>query len=223
MGLVFLNNYAELNDKEIVNKIINKPYNEEAAVYLIYNRYDPLLHKLYRGIFDKDPSWYEDCLDDLFEFLKGKERDWNKLRTFEWRSKFGAWLSSTARHRFIEIKPYLIGKIENPISIDDADGDKTPIQLPDKGEEEYERIQKKILLMEAIGQLKDPDQKFVILKRLQGYNSQELAELMKKFWAKHDIKKYDNKGNLVVPTSGYVDVRNQRAKENLKEIIVKLL
>ena len=223
MGLVFLNNYAELNDKEIVNKIINKPYNEEAAAYLIYNRYDPLLHKLYREIYDKDPSWYEDCLGDLFGFLKGKERDWNKLRTFQWRSKFGAWLSSTARHRFIEIKPYLIGKIENSLSIDDTDGDKAPVQLPENGGEEYERLERKILLMEAVGMLKDPDQKFVILKRLQGYNSKEIAELMKKSWAKHGIKKYDNKGNLVVPTSGYVDVRTQRAKENLKEIIVKLL
>lgn len=223
MGLVFLNNYAELNDKEIVNKIINKPYNEEAAAYLIYNRYDPLLHKLYREIYDKDPSWYEDCLGDLFGFLKGKERDWNKLRTFQWRSKFGSWLSSTARHRFIEIKPYLIGKIENPLSIDDTDGDKAPVQLPENGGEEYERLERKILLMEAVGMLKDPDQKFVILKRLQGYNSKEIAELMKKSWAKHGIKKYDNKGNLVVPTSGYVDVRTQRAKENLKEIIVKLL
>ena len=223
MGLVFLNNYAELNDKEIVNKIINKPYNEEAAAYLIYNRYDPLLHKLYREIYDKDPSWYEDCLGDLFGFLKGKERDWNKLRTFQWRSKFGAWLSSTARHRFIEIKPYLIGKIENPLSIDDTDGDKAPVLLPENGGEEYERLERKILLMEAVGMLKDPDQKFVILKRLQGYNSKEIAELMKKSWAKHGIKRYDNKGNLVVPTSGYVDVRTQRAKENLKEIIVKLL
>ena len=223
MGLVFLNNYAELNDKEIVNKIINKPYNEEAATYLIYNRYDPLLHTLYREIYDKDPSWYEDCLGDLFGFLKGKERDWNKLRTFQWRSKFGAWLSSTARHRFIEIKPYLIGKIENPLSIDETDGDKAPVQLPENGGEEYERLERKILLMEAVGMLKDPDQKFVILKRLQGYNSKEIAELMKKSWVKHGIKKYDNKGNLVVPTSGYVDVRTQRAKENLKEIIVKLL
>ena len=223
MGLVFLNNYAELNDKEIVNKIINKPYNEEAAAYLIYNRYDPHLHKLYMEIYDKDPSWYEDCLGDLFGFLKGKERDWNKLRTFQWRSKFGAWLSSTARHRFIEIKPYLIGKIEKSLSIDDTDGDKTPVQLPENGGEEYERLERKILLMEAVGMLKDPDQKFVILKRLQGYNSKEIAELMKKSWAKHGIKKYDNKGNLVVPTSGYVDVRTQRAKENLKEIIVKLL
>lgn len=222
MGLVFLNNYTELNDKEIVDKIINKPYNEEAAAYLIYNRYDPLLHKLYRSIFDKDPSWYEDCLGDLFEFLKGKERDWNKLRSFEWRSKFGPWLSSTARHRFIEIKPYLIGKIIPPISIDDNDGNKAPVQLPDNGGEEYERLQKKILLMEAVGMLKDPDQKFVILKRLQGYNSKEIAELMKRSWAKHGIKKYDNKGNVVIPTPGYVDVRTQRAKDNLKEIIVKL-
>lgn len=222
MGLVFLYNYSDLDDKEIVSKIINKPYNEEAAAYLIYNRYDPLLHKLYRGVFGKDSSWYEDCLGDLFDFLKGKDRDWNKLRTFEWRSKFGAWLSRTARNRFIEIKPYLIGKIINPISIDDTDGDKTPVQLPDNGGEEYERIQKKILLMEAIGQLKDPDQKFVILKRLQGYNSKEIAELMKKSWAKHGIRKYDNKGNIVIPTPGYVDVRNHKAKENLKEIIVKL-
>ena len=71
--------------------------------------------------------------------------------------------------------------------------------------------------------LKDPDQKFVILKRLQGYNSKEIAELMNKSWVKHGIKKYDNNGNLVVPTSGYVDVRTQRAKKNLKEIILKLL
>ena len=53
MELTFMNNYTELNDKEIVDKIINKPYNEEAAAYLIYNRYDPLLHKLCRNIFDK--------------------------------------------------------------------------------------------------------------------------------------------------------------------------
>ena len=114
---------------------------------------------LYREIYDKDPFWYEDCLGDLFEFLKGKERDWNKLRTFEWRSKFGPWLSTTARHRFIEIKPYLIGKIENPLSIDVTDGEKTPVQLPEKSGEEYERLERKIILMEAVGMLKDPDQK----------------------------------------------------------------
>ena len=206
MELTFHNNYKEESDKEIVEKIITVPYNEEAAAYLLYNRYDPLLFKLYRKIFDKNLSWYDDCLGDLFDYLKGKNQDWNKLRTFEWRCNFGPWLGRTANNRFLEIKPYLIGKIQNSISIDD-DEDRTPVQLPDNGVEDYEQLQKKIMLLEAIGMLKDPDQKFVILKRLQGYNSKEIAELLTKAWEKHGVKKYDNKGNLVVPTSGYVDVR----------------
>lgn len=222
MELTLRNDYNKLTDKEVVDKIITKPYNEEAAAYLIYNRYDPLLGKLYRKVFDNDSSWYEDCLGDLFDFLKGKNQDWNKLRTFEWRSRFSSWLGKTAKNRFLEIKPYLIGKIKNTISIDDDSENAGSIQIPDRGGEEYERNQKKVLLMEAIGLLEDTDQRFVILKRLQGYNSAEIAELMKKSWEKHNIKKYDNKGNLVVPSSGYVDVRAQRAKENLKAIIKKL-
>ena len=43
MRLVFKQNYSKMDDKEIVNQIITKPYDEEAAAYLIYNRYDPLL------------------------------------------------------------------------------------------------------------------------------------------------------------------------------------
>ena len=81
MELTFHNNYKEESDKEIVEKIITVPYNEEAAAYLLYNRYDPLLFKLYRKIFDKNLSWYDDCLGDLFDYLKGKNQDWNKLRT----------------------------------------------------------------------------------------------------------------------------------------------
>ncbi len=46
MELTFHNNYKEESDKEIVEKIITVPYNEEAAAYLLYNRYDPLLFKL---------------------------------------------------------------------------------------------------------------------------------------------------------------------------------
>lgn len=214
--------YKKLNDKEVVDKIITIPYNEEAAAYLIYERYDPLLYKIYKEVFDKDNSWYEDCQGDLFEYLKGNELNWEKLRSFKWKCKFGGWLSLTSRRRFIEIKPSLIGKIPNSLSIDDDENENGPIQLPDGGVEDYETLQRKILLMEAIGMLKDPDQKFVIIKRLQGYNSAEIALLMKKSWDKHGVKKYDNKGNIVAPTSAYVDVRAQRAKENLKEIIVKL-
>lgn len=222
MELVFLNNYTELNDKEIVDKIINQPYDDEAAAYLIYNRYDPLLHKLYWDIFDKYSSWYEDCLGDLFEFLKGKDGDWNKLRTFEWKSRFGTWLSKIAYNRFLEIKPKLIGKIKKAISIDDNYGNKSSLQLPDEGEQDYERRERNILLLEAVNLLKDPDQRFVILKRLQGYNSKEIAQLMQKRWEKHGIVKYNNKKQIVVPNAAYIDVRTQRAKDNLAKILKKL-
>jgi len=85
--------------------------------------------------------------------------------------------------------------------------------------EDYERRQLKVLLLEAVGQLDDPDQKFVILKRLQGYDSREIALLLQKRWEKHGIRKFNNRHEEVVPDAAYVDVRTQRAKENLRKII----
>lgn len=222
MELIFKHKYINLTDKEIVTKIITMPYNEEAATYLLYDRYSPKFRKLCRDIYN-NLDWYDDCVDDLFDYLKGKELDWNKLRTFEWRCQFSTWIGTTARHRFIEIKPFLIGKIENPLSIDDDESEKAPVQLPDGGVEEYEEIERKVILMEAISLLQDEDQKFVIIKRLQGYNSKEIAILLQKRWAKHGIVKYNNKKRVVIPDAAYVDVRTQRAKENLKIIITKLI
>lgn len=222
MELIFKHKYINLTDKDIVTKIITLPYNEEAATYLLYDRYSPKFRKLCRDIYN-NLDWYDDCVDDLFDYLKGKELDWNKLRTFEWRCQFSTWIGTTARHRFIEIKPFLIGKIENPLSINDDESEKTPVQLPDEGVEDYERREQKIMLMEAISMLKDLDQKFVILKRLEGYNSKEIADLLYQSWKKHGIEKFDKKGNPVIPTPGYVDVRTQRAKESLKQIIVTLI
>ena len=213
--------YMTQSDKELVEAVIKIPPEEEAAVYLLYERYTPKLKKLYTDIY-QDMSWYDDCMSDLFAYLKGKNQDWRTFRTFEWRSKFSTWIGQVARNRFLEIKPYLIGKIEKPLSIDDNENGKKPVVLPDEYLEDYERRQRKVLLLEAVGLLKDMDQKFVILKTLQGYNSAEIADLLNQKWQKDGIKKYDNKGKLVVPTPGYVDVRRQRAKEQLKRIIVEL-
>lgn len=225
MELIFKHKYIDLTDKEIVSKIITLPYNDEAATYLLYDRYSPKFRKLCKDIYN-NLDWYDDCMDDLFDYLKGKELDWNKLRTFEWRCQFSTWIGTTARHRFIEIKPYLIGKIENPLSINgngNDDENSHTIQLPDGGVEEYEERERKIILMEAISLLQDEDQRFVIIKRLQGYNSKEIAILLQKRWAKHGIVKYNNKKQVVIPDAAYVDVRTQRAKENLKNIITKLI
>jgi len=213
--------YMTQTDKELVEAIIRIPPDEGAAVFLLYEKYTPKFKKLYTDIY-QDMSWYDDCMNDLFAYLKGKNQDWRTFRTFEWRSKFSTWIGQVARNRFLEIKPYLIGKIENPLSIDDNENGKKPVVLPDEYQEDYERRQRKVLLMEAVGLLKDMDQKFVILKTLQGYNSAEIADMLALKWQKEGTEKYDNKGHLVTPTPGYVDVRRQRAKEQLKRIIVEL-
>ena len=223
-------NYKDLSDKQIVDKILAVPHNEEAAAYLLHDRYTNLLHSVYNkallDLFNKTVHtdyWFDDCENELFMHLRSKDRSWHTLATFEWRSTFGCWLRGVSRNKFLEVLPKLIENSGSNISIDSDDPEKPKVQIPDGGEDSYERRQRKVLLMEAIGQLKDDDQRFVILKRLQGYNSKEIAALLQKKWQKHGIKKYNNKKELVVPDAAYVDVRTQRAKENLRIIIVELI
>ena len=212
MNLPLNRKYAELSDREIIDSIITKPYNEEAALYLLYVRYSPKFKRLCLDIYGTFDVYY-DCVDDLFLFLKGNNLNWDKLRSFEWRSKFSTWIGTTASRRFIEIKPLLIGKIIPALSIDDSPS------IPDGGEEEHERQMRKVMLMEAIMQLEDADQKFVILKTLEGYDSTEIAAMLDRKWRKYGIVRYDVTGTPVVPSAGYVNVRRQRAKAELKRIM----
>ena len=232
--MAFHQNYEGYTDRELVELAILPPIgkkpNEEGVAFLLNDRYYPLLHKLYLEIYGKQHDLYGDCLNDLFIYLKSGEPVWRKLINLEWRSSFGTWLGVTARHRFVEIKPILIGKCPNTLSIDgdtptalSTGKDRNPVQLPDNGVEDYDEKERKVILMEAISLLKDADQKFVMIKRLQGYNSKEIAILLQKRWAKHGIVKYNNKKQVVVPDAAYVDVRTQRAKENLQKIINKLM
>lgn len=217
-----------MTDQQLVEKVTKVPIgeslNEEAIAFLLYNRYTPLLSKLYCYVFQKYQGFYDDCLGDLFIYLKGRDCNWDKLRNFEWRSSFGAWLKPIALHRFEKIKPNLIDKTPYAISIStggDDEDDSPRLQLPELSPEEYERNERKVMLLEAISMLKNDDQKFVILKHLQGYNSKEIAELLQKRWDKYGIVKYNNKKQVVVPDAAYVDVRTQRARKNLKKIITK--
>lgn len=223
MESAFRKKYSELSDKAVIDKVLANPHDEEAAIYLIYHRYSPLLKKMYRKVFDESTDWYEDCLHELFIYIKGPDQEWERLRSFEWRSKFGTWLGRIAYNKFLEIKPSLIGKVSETIYIDDDSEDRPKVVIPDSGVQEYEHKEMHILLMEAVSLLQDPDQKFVVLKRLQGYNSKEIALLMQKRWEKHGIVKYNKKSQKVVPDAAYVDVRMQRAKDNLAIILKKLM
>lgn len=223
-------NYKDMSDKQIVDSILAVPHNEEAAAYLLYDRYSNLLHSVYNrvllGLFNKaayTDYWFDDCVNELFLHLRSKDCSWHRLATFEWRSTFGCWLKGVSRNKFSEVLPKLIENGGFNISINNDDPEKPKVQFPDEGADSYERRRREVLLMEAIGQLKDDDQRFVILKRLQGYNSKEIAALLQIKWQKQGIEKYNNKKELVVPDAAYVDVRTQRAKENLKKIIVELI
>lgn len=218
----FRSQYDGLEDKQIIELILALPHNEEAAAFLLYCRYNWLLLKTYHTLHE-DQYWFEDCVDELFMHLRGNDNSWKTLSSFEWRSTFGCWLKRVARHKFIEVLPRLIDKSAQVTSIDGDSLDKPTIQISNESKEDYERRWQKVLLLEAIEQLKD-DQRFVILKRLEGYNSTEIALLLQKKWQKNGTTKYSidrvtREKVIVVPDADYVNVLTQRAKKNLQIIM----
>jgi DNA-directed RNA polymerase specialized sigma24 family protein len=90
------------------------------------------------------------------------------------------------------------------------------------GEESIGRHLRKVMLMEAIGKIADDKQRFAIQKRLEGYPSKAIAILLQKKWQKEGIVVYNNKNEIVVPNEHYVNVLIQRAKQELREIMVEL-
>lgn len=210
--------YNQMTDQEIVMRILADPSDEVAAYFLLHNRYRPLVCKCCIRIF-KDLRWLRDCEQELFIYLKGNDKKWNKLRGISDFKALGGWMSQTVYHRIEEIKPKLEGKIANIISIDnEADNGKTKIQLPDLGFEDYERQEKRLQVIEAIMLLKSKDQKLVIIKTLKGYHSKEIAEMLNQKWKAEGIVKID-KGKVIIASPGYVNVLRQRAIKELKVII----
>lgn len=216
--------YDELSDKELVEEIVTEPHDEEAAVHLLYERYRNALVAVYVNIV-KPMTWFEDCVNDLYLLLKGDDLHWRPLASFEWRSSFGTWIKKIASREFPKTIKKMRGMIEHGptlVSIDSEDDTKPQVILPDGGEEDYERRLRKVMLMEAIGKLEDDDQRFVILKRLEGYDSNEIATLLQVKWQMLGIKKYNKRKELIVPDAGYINVRTQRAKANLRKLLVEL-
>ena len=219
MEIKYKIDYNALTDKMIVDMIIEHPHNEEAAAFLLYNRYDLMLRKVYNGL-TKDRGWYDDCVGELFIHLKGKDCSWHNLKSFAWQSTLGCWLRRVARNKFIEILPKLIDNSYNKVSIDDDNPEKPKIPLPDDGEEEYERRLRRIMFLEAVNKLEDEDEKFIMIKRTEGYSSKEIAVLLDKKWKKHNIVKFNNEGEKVIATAKYVDSKAQKARNNLKELMI---
>lgn len=225
MELSFKDKYKKLSDKEIVDLIIAEPYNEEAATYLIYDRYEPLCIsiclKTLGGV-----SRLDELQSELFMLLKGKNRDWHALRSFGWRSTLGRWLSITAYNLSLELRRQLIENDSKNTSIDNGqtdDEDKPhTIDIPVDEEKQQERRYNMIVLNEAIQMLENPDQRFVVKKRLQGYSSKEIANMLQAYWDANGIVRYNNKKQIVKPDSGYIDNLFKRGYDKVTEIYNKL-
>lgn len=101
MRLQYRTNYNDFSDKELVEKIIRPPHNEEAAAFLLHDRYNPLLKSVYQDL-TMNFSWFDDCVSDLFIHLKGKACDWRPHSTFQWRSSLGCWLGGVARNNYVD-------------------------------------------------------------------------------------------------------------------------
>lgn len=218
MKLKYKNDYTKLSDQQIVGKILAEPHDEEAAVYLLHDRYAPLLHNLYK-CFTQQETWFDDCVDELFMHIKGKDCSWHTLATFEWRSTLGYWLKKVAWCKFKDLLPKMIENGGTNISIDNDDPEHPKIQISDVDEEGYERRQRRVMFMEAVRKLEDDDQRFVMFKRMEGYKSKEIADMLKIKWQKYGIVKYNNDNEIVIPDEGYVNVHVQRAKKELKKIM----
>ncbi len=209
--------YDSLTDGELINLILAEPHDENAALYLLYIRYNSQFRKVYYYI-DKTYEFFEDCLHDLFMYLRGSDGSWKKVSTFDGDGTFGGWLWKVAKREFPKSLRKLIDNGSVLVSIDTDDPIKPIIQDTDDPEENYDRRLLRVLLLEAIGKLKQEERRFICLKRLEGYSSKEIADMLKIVWERDGVVKY-NKGEVVVPTEAYVNSCSQKARRDLRKIL----
>ena len=202
-----------MTDKEIVDLIIAG--NEEAMLYLLYDRYENDL-KFYAWRYYDSLVYLEDLINYLYIQFKGKNGDWQPLKSFQWKCKFRTWFCSVASHLFLEKRDELIG-LGGKDGSKGTDGGDKPLPEP-KPEPENPKL---VMLMEAINRLENDDYRFILIKELEGYNHKEIAEMMvAKRKKENKVNFY--KGKIVVPDAHYVDMNKARAIREVKAIVEQI-
>lgn len=211
--MILHKSYGDMTDKEIVDLIIAG--NEEAMLYLLYDRYENDL-KFYAWRYYDSLVYLEDLINYLYIQFKGKNGDWQPLKSFQWKCKFRTWFCSVASHLFLEKRDELIGLGGKDGSKGTDSGDK-PLPEP-KPEPENPKL---VMLMEAINRLENDDYRFILIKELEGYNHKEIAEMMVAK-RKKENKVTFYKGKIVVPDAHYVDMNKARAIREVKAIVEQI-
>ena len=202
-----------MTDKDIVDLIIAG--NEEAMLYLLYDRYENDL-KFYAWRYYDSLAYLEDLINYLYIQFKGKKGDWQPLKSFQWKCKFRTWFCSVASHLFLEKRDELIG-LGGKGGSKVTDGGDKPLPEP-KPEPENPKL---VMLMEAINRLENDDYRFILIKELEGYNHKEIAEMMVAKRKKENKVTFYN-GRIVVPDAHYVDMNKARALREVKAIVEQI-
>ena len=219
MQIAYHQQYKDLDDRQIIDLVLSDD-NEEAMLFLIFERYLPLLKKLCTRYYG-DLYYLEQLQVELLIHLK--TNDWHPVRGFGWRSSFGTWLGTVAGNLFIKKMPELIGIDKFPVSIGE-NGDDGEVNIPEP-EPPHENDIHMTLLIEAIQQLEDKDQRFVLLREFDGYTPKEIARQLEAYRRKENrlkTKKVNGQIEEIIPSAEYVHMLKGRAKDNLRVIISEL-
>jgi len=218
MHIAYHQQYEKLDDRQIVDLVLDG--NEEAMLYLLFERYSPLLKKLCVRYYG-DLYFLEQLQVELLILLKTK--DWHALRNFGWRSSFGTWLGIVAGNLFIKKMPELIGISKFTVSIGEDD-EKREVNPPEL-ESPHEHDIRMVLLIEAIHQLEDKDQRFILLREFDGYKPKEIAKQLedyRRFEGRLKTKKVNGETIDIIPSAEYVHMLKGRAKDEIRVIIKEL-
>lgn len=219
MQIAYHQQYKDLDDRQIIDLVLSDG-NEEAMLFLIFERYLPLLKKLCTRYYG-DLYYLEQLQVELLILLKAN--DWHPVRGFGWRSSFGTWLGTVAGNLFIKKMPELIGIDKFPVSIGE-NGEDGEVNIPEP-EPPHENDMHMTLLIEAIQQLEDKDQRFILLREFDGYTPKEIARQLEAYRRKENrlkTKKVNGQIEEIIPSAEYIHMLKGRAKDNIRVIISEL-
>ena len=212
------NPYDALSERELIDSILSG--NEEAAIYLIYNRYYRDLRYL---CFDYCGSheYIDDVCHEVYILLKGKNGDWHPLSTWKGLSTFRTWLNHTVQNYLCNYREDLIGLSEKKLYSEKED-DQDPVEKVESHYPSIEENMQKVLLLEAINKLKNEEHRLIFIKELQGYNHAEIAEMVNLLRAKENRLRIDEHNHPIFVDAKTIDRIKQQAMVQLKKQFLAL-
>lgn len=205
-----------MTDLEIRDLIINDN-NEEAVLYLIYDRYAAAIRYKAYSIY-KTFDYLDDLNQILFMHLRGRKGDWRPLRTFRNDARFSTWfIGHVVNNLFLSKRRLMIGTEGfHNLLVETAPDIPMPEPKPEPRKDD-----RMVMVMEAITKLKNDEYRLILIKELEGYNHTEIAAMIELKRKKENKVKY-YAGKPITPNAAYVDQAKAKALLEVKKNVEKI-